>query len=535
MENILLIVFVALFLSTLFNIIFKKYGISHIIGYIVSGVIVSYSFNFNGQHFESLELIGEFGIVFLMFTIGLEMSFDKIKKLKTLLLTNGVTQVLMSMGVIFSMSYYLFQLDLQTSLIIALAFSLSSTAIVLTYLKESKDIVTPYGEKSLAILLLQDLAVIPILLIITFLTNDTLSLGEVLFQTFISVVLLVGFMFTIGVRIVKKLLKFSASISLEEVFLGAVFSIVLGSSILAHSMGFTYSLGAFIAGVIIAETGFNVKVESDIESFKDLLLGTFFFSVGTKIDIIYFLMHLHYIIGVFLLVFLFKTLTVYLIVRVQSDTNTSIKTALAIGNIGEFSFAIFALALSFNLIPLNIANFLILVVVASMILTPFIINNIYKISAYFEKEFYESDVITPIEKSKHTILVGFGTLGRVVAKELENNSIDFIIISDNLKHVLLARKRGYMAYFGHLDKKPVLESLKVDLAQTVIITASKSERKKLISEAVKAYNEMIQIIIKIDSTSERKIFRELDLHDFVDSNVEVSGAIIEKCLEKKVV
>jgi CPA2 family monovalent cation:H+ antiporter-2 len=532
MENILLAIFLALLLSTLFNIIFKKFGISHIVGYILSGVVVSYGFNFNGLHLESLELIGEFGIVFLMFAIGLEMNFDKIKKLKTLLLTHGLSQVMLSIGVVFVLSFYIFGLNLETSLIIALAFSLSSTAIVLTFLKESKDIVTPYGEKSLAILLFQDLAVIPILLILSFMSNDTLSLSEVLLQTFLSVVILFAIMFTLGVFVVKKLLRFSASIGLEEVFIGAVFSIVLGSSILAHSVGFTYSLGAFIAGVIIAETGFHIKVESDIESFKDLLLGTFFFSVGTKIDIVYFVMHLHYIIGVFLLVFLFKTITVFLIVKMKNDTNTSIKTALAIGNIGEFSFAIFALALSYKLISPDVANFLILVVVASLILTPFILNNIYRLSSIFEKEFYESDVITPIGKKGHIIVVGFSTLGRVVAKQLEEKNVDFVIISDNLKHVLLARKLGYMGYFGHLDKKPVLESLKVEDALSVIITANKPERKKLISEAVKSYNENIKIIIKIDSTDERKLYRELHLHDYVDSNMEVGSVIVKKSLER---
>ena len=530
MENLLVVIFVALFLATIFNIIFKKFGISHIIGYVLSGVVVSYGFNFNGLHFESLELIGEFGIVFLMFAIGLEMNLDKIKKLKVLLLTHGLSQVILSVGVVFVLSYFIFGQSIETSLIIALAFSLSSTAIVLTYLKESKDIVTPYGEKSLAILLFQDLAVIPILLILSFMSNDTLSLGEVLVQTLLSVIILFTIMLTLGVFIVKKLLTFSASIGLEEVFLGAVFSIVLGSSILAHSIGFTYSLGAFIAGVIIAETGFHIKVESDIESFKDLLLGTFFFSVGTKIDIVYFVMHLHYIVGVFLLVFLFKTLSVYLIVRMKNDTNTSIKTALAIGNIGEFSFAIFALALSYKLISIDIANFLILVVVASLALTPFILNNIYRISSIFEKEFYESDVITPISKQGHIIVVGFSTLGRVVAKQLEEKDVDFVIITDNLKHVLLARKLGYLAYFGHLDKKPVLESLNVVDALSVVITANKPERKKLISEALKAHNENIKIIIKIDSKDERKIYRDLDLHDFVDSNMEVGSVIVKKSL-----
>ncbi|MGB3750652.1 MAG: cation:proton antiporter, partial [Arcobacteraceae bacterium] len=295
MDNILFIIFAAISIATVLNIIFKKYGISHIIGYIISGTIVSYGFHFNGANFHSLELIAEFGIVFLMFTIGLELNLEKIKKMKEVLFVNGLLQVVVSVIIVFGIAYFIFGFDTNVSLIISLAFSLSSTAIVLTYLKDSKDIYTPYGEKAVGILIFQDLAVIPILLLISFLTNDTLSITQVVSQTILAALFIIIFMFTIGKKIVNSLLKLSAKTQIEELFLGAVFSIVLGTSLLSHEIGFTYSLGAFIAGVIIADTGYNIKVESDIISYKDLLLGTFFFSVGTKIDAAYFITHIHYI------------------------------------------------------------------------------------------------------------------------------------------------------------------------------------------------------------------------------------------------
>ena len=250
MENILFTLFLTISIATILNIILKKFGVSHIIGYIITGTLISYIFNFNGLDIGSLELIAEFGIVFLMFTIGLEMSFDKIKKMKEILLVNGFLQVSISAVLIYLVAFFVFGLSVEVSLIVSLAFSLSSTAIVLTYLKHSKDIHTPYGEKSTAILIFQDLAVIPILLLITFLTNDTLSIEEVLLKTFISAIIIVFFMFTIGKRLISWLLKFASDTRIEELFLGAVLSIVIGTSLLAHEMGFTYSLGAFIAGMI---------------------------------------------------------------------------------------------------------------------------------------------------------------------------------------------------------------------------------------------------------------------------------------------
>lgn len=530
MEHLLLSIFLTVTIATVLNIILKKFGISHIIGYIATGTIISYLFGFNGDGSDSLDLIGEFGIVFLMFTIGLELSLSKIKKMKEILLTNGFLQVILSVVVIFFLSYSFVGLDFNTSLIVSLAFSLSSTAIVLTYLKESKDIHTPYGQKSMGILIFQDLAVIPILLLISFLSNSTLSLADVLIQTVISAIFVVVFMFTLGEKIVNALLQFSAKTELEELFLGSVFSILIGASILAHSMGFTYSLGAFIAGMIIADTRYNVKVESDIASYKDLLLGAFFFGVGTKIDLFYFLENIHIITFVFIFAMLFKAVVIYAIIRRNSDKNTSAKTALALAQIGEFSFAIFTLAGGQKLISQEIASFLILVSVISMILTPFIIGNIYKLSSYFEKEFYESDVITPIERKDHIIVGGFGVLGKIVAASLQAKGGNFVIITDNLKHVLHARKLGYMAYFGHLNKLPVMESLMVKEAKAIIITMSSEHTRRLIGEAVLGYNKEANVIIKIDSADERKSMRDLPGLEFVDASFEVADLLVKHAL-----
>ena len=168
MDHFLITLFLAIFVSTVLNIIFKRFGISQIIGYILTGTLISYWFHFNGVNIHSLEAIAEFGIVFLMFTIGLEISVDKIKRMKEILLLNGFLQVSISAILIYLVGYYIFELEAEVAVIVALAFSLSSTAIVLTYLKQSKDIHTPYGEKATAILIFQDLAVIPILLLIIY-------------------------------------------------------------------------------------------------------------------------------------------------------------------------------------------------------------------------------------------------------------------------------------------------------------------------------------------------------------------------------
>ncbi|WP_298691141.1 NAD-binding protein, partial [uncultured Sulfuricurvum sp.] len=271
-----------------------------------------------------------------------------------------------------------------------------------------------------------------------------------------------------------------------------------------------------------------------IASYKDLLLGAFFFGVGTKIDLLFFLSNIHIIVFIFIFAMLFKALVIYAIIRRNSDKNTSAKTALSLAQIGEFSFAVFALAGSLKLITQEMASFLILVSVISMILTPFIIGNIYKLSSYFEKEFYESDVITPIGRQDHIIVAGFAMLGKIVAANLKAQDANFVIISDNLKHVLHARKLGYMAYFGHLNKLPVLESLMVKEAKAVIITMSSEHSRRLISEAVLGYDNEAHVIIKIDSVDERKSMRDLPKLEFVDASFEVGELLVKRALKTSI-
>lgn len=530
MDSILIIISISLAIASIINIVLTKFSISHIVGYIITGTIISNIFDFNcNADLSSLELIGEFGIVFLMFTIGLEMSFSKLKKFRKIIFINGFIQVLASSLIIFLIAFYALKLDITSAIIIALAFSLSSTAIVVTYLKKSKDIVTPYGEKSVAILIFQDLAVIPILLLIGFLAQEGLSVGDVLLKTSVYACLVILFMFTLGKKIIEWLLHFSSRAKMEEMFLGSVLTIVLGASLVAHEMGFTYSLGAFIAGMIIAESHFHVKVESDIASYKDLLLGAFFFSIGTKIDVIYFISHLYLVTAVLILAMLVKAIVVYVLIRKESNKSDAIKSALALCQVGEFSFAIFALATRENLLSQELGGFLILVTVLSMIITPFMVNNIYRLASLFVTEFFEADKITPVTINQHIVICGFATLGRIVAKELQTKSKKFLIISDNLQHVLLARKTGYNAYFGHLDKQPVLESLKVEHSSSIILTVNSLKNIKIICESVLDYHPQANLVVKINTLDEKSALAGLNINSFVHAQHETATLLVRQC------
>jgi len=522
-------------ISVVLNLILKRFGIPQIIGYIITGTIIVYAFDLRHVvHSEVLHMIGEFGIVFLMFTIGLEISIDRMKEMRRDVFFNGGLQVGLTAVFIYLICVYVFDIEVKTSLIIALAFSLSSTAVVLTYLKQSKEIYIPYGQRSMGILIFQDIAVIPILLLIGFLSNDGDNLKVVLLETAISAMVLLAVMFIVGKRAMTWILHFSANSRVEELFMGSVLAIVVGASLLADYAGFTYSLGAFMAGMIIAETKYHHKVESDISPFKDLLLGTFFVTVGMKIDINFFISHVGEIVGLFFAVLLLKALLIFFIVRSGSLKSTAVKTALALSQVGEFSFAIFELASANGLLGQELSQILVLIVVLSMFLTPFIITRIHTLAKLFSKEeLIENDFTTIAGKKDHIIVCGYSIVGKFVAKELRERGVAHIIVDNSLKHVKEGLADGEEIYYGDMSKSGILHALHAEDASGVIITLDNPEKKRLISEAVSRYKKQINLIVKVVSLEEKEMLADLPIHAIIDGKEEVAKILVSHSIQCK--
>ncbi|QOP42294.1 cation:proton antiporter [Sulfurimonas marina] len=531
MENTLLYIIMALGISIVVNIFLKKIGISQIIGYIITGTIIVYAFDLrDASHSHELELVGEFGIVFLMFTIGLEISLAKMNSMRKEIFGNGILQVGITSAVFYAIGHYLFELDSVSSLMIALAFSLSSTAVVLSYLKSSKEIHRPYGQKATGILIFQDIAVIPILILIGFLTTEgDQSVGTILWHTFSSAVIVVGLLFIVGKRVVSWLLHFSASSELDELFMGSVLFIVIGASLFAAFMGFTYSLGAFVVGMIIAETKYHHKVEADIAPFKDLLLGTFFITVGMKIDIEFFFGHVGTIVLLFALVFILKSIITFVVVKLSSSSSKSLKTALSLSQVGEFSFVIFALATSGGLLDEQLSMFLVLIVIFSMMITPFFISKISPfVNRFIREKVVQTDFSTIAGKENHVIVCGYGVVGKFVAEELEKIGASFIVIDNSNKNVIKALKHGREAYLGDASKTSILDAINIDKAAAIIITLDNVEKKYNICEAVLAHSKDANVIVKVTSLQEQAKLAMLPITSIVDGKVEVARVLVER-------
>jgi len=533
MENILLYIIIALGLSIVLNIFLKKIGISQIIGYILTGTIIVYAFDLReAGHSHELEMIAEFGIVFLMFTIGLEISLAKMGSMKKDIFGNGLMQVSFTAFVVYLVAHYFFALSSQSSLIIALAFSLSSTAVVLSYLKASKEIYTPYGQSATGILIFQDIAVIPILILIGFLTTEANeSISTILLHTLGSAVIVVGVLLTVGKKLVAWLLHFSASSDLDELFMGSVLFIVIGASLFASSMGFTYSLGAFVAGMIIAETKYHHKVEADIAPFKDILLGTFFVVVGMKVDVNLFVEHIGIIIGFFLLVLVTKMLIMFLLLRLTSSSANALKTAMLLSQVGEFSFVIFALASSGGIIDKELASLLVLIVIFSMVVTPFFIA---KINPFVDAWIKEKDVVTDLSalatRENHVVVCGYSVVGKFVTRHLEELDAPFVVIDNSNKHVREALNDGVECYLGDASKSSIVEALHVEKASAIIVTLDNITKKRLICEAILKVAKNANVIVKVVSLEEKEKLADLDITTIVDAKVEVARVLVERMI-----
>ncbi|MFA6138961.1 MAG: cation:proton antiporter [Sulfurimonas sp.] len=530
MEYSIFYVIAALGISIIINIFLKQFGISQIIGYIFTGIIIAYAFDLRAlSDSHALGLVGEFGIVFLMFTIGLEISLAKMDSMKKEIFGNGFMQVMFTALVIYAISHYFFNLDLKSSLIISFAFSLSSTAVVLSYLKSSKEIHTPYGQKATGILIFQDIAVIPILILLTFLASKGDESVFVLLQdTVVSAIFAFVLLFIVGKKLMTWLLHFSASSELDELFMGSVLFIVISASLLAHYMGFSYSLGAFVAGMIIAETKYHHRVESDIAPFKDLLLGTFFVVVGMKIDVALFVEKFALIVWLFLIVLVLKTAIIYIILRLSSSHPVSFKAALALSQVGEFSFVIFAVASADGLLNTHLTQLLVLVVILSMIVTPFFISRISTFVELFTKEKEDdSDMSALQSRANHVIVCGYSIVGKFVTKELDKIDAPYVIVDNSYKHVKEALNDGMEAYLGDASKHSILNALHVEKAAAVIVTLDNLEKKRLICEAVLQYSKDVNLIVKVVSLEEKEKLADLNISIIVDGKAEVARVLVE--------
>jgi CPA2 family monovalent cation:H+ antiporter-2 len=511
------------------NIVLKRFKIPTIIGYIFTGVVITAIFNLDHSYY-TLTHIAEFGIVFLMFTIGLEFSLTHLKSMKREVFVNGTIQVLLTTIIFSQIAKWLFGLDDKSCLIIGSALALSSTAIVLKTFNETGQINSGFGRRSLGVLLFQDIAVIPILLMITIFTNNDKSTGELLLQTLQSAIITLAILIVVGKFLIEKFLDIVANTRSSAIFIDSILIIVIGASTLAHIFGFSYSLGAFIAGMMLAETKYKYQIEADLVPFRDLLLGVFFITVGMQIDLDVVREYIFEILGIVVAVMLIKALVIYLIMLFTSHKRIALKTAISIAQVGEFSLAVFELARANSLVDPTINQMLIVAVVVSMIATPFILKNLSSIANIFTKPIVQDNVIKSTGLENHIIVCGYGPLGQKICKKLKAMGISHVVIEHDIKLVELGQANSEAIFMGNAAQRDFLEHLNVSKSVATIVAIENDHKMRLVCEAINSINTDINVVVKVENSASMQILDGLDIKHIVNSSDEISRILIDEAL-----
>ena len=522
-------------IALILNLILRKIHLPTIIGYILTGTIIAYMFNLHkAVDNHELREIAEFGVVFLMFTIGLEFSLEHLKKMKREVFFTGTLQIIVTAFFIFLILRYALGFNTQVSLIIGTALSLSSTAIVLKTFNETKEINKPHGRRVLGILIMQDIAVIPILLMISFFSmkgDDSIIFA--IGQTVLAATVLLTLLYFSGKYLLEPFLRYVSSTKSDELFVASVLLLAVGSAYLAYYFGFSYSLGAFIAGMMIAETKFKHQVEADLIPFRNILLGIFFITVGMQID---FKVIFDY--GIILLillpiVMLLKYSVIYLLVRFEDNKRVAFKTALSLVQIGEFSLAILELARSQSLIDTTYSQILIVTIVVSMILTPIILKNLSKAAAKLIPEDIMGNIETQNvseDTENHVIVLGYGKFGQSIVEELKVFGQNYVILEHNLKFYQIGKDKGEPIIFGNAAQKHILNSINITKASAVIVAVNNPESLHLICEAVGELTHNTKTIVTVTDETEKRSIKDLKIgHIIVETN-QIAKAVVDEIL-----
>lgn len=476
--------------------------ISPVIGYLVAGTII-------GPHglqlikgIEATAGIAEFGVIFLLFIIGLELSFERLRSMRKHVFQFGTCQVVLT-SLTFAALVIGVGGTLPQAIIIAGGLAMSSTAIVLQVIAEQGERSSQVGRVSLAVLILQDIAVIPLLVLVSLLGSEHTSFTTVLADTvFNASVGLVG-VFIAGYLLLRPLFRFIASLENTELFTATTLLVVLGMSEFTSAIGLSPALGAFIAGLLIAETEFRLQVEADMLPFRGLFLGLFFMTVGMSLNLTVFTSHFIAIIAMTMMLMCIKALIIIMLCRVFGfSMSTAIHSGLMLSQGSEFTFVLFSLAGSYRLLPDELNQMLLVMVTLSMAATPLAAMLGKKLAAHIEKRHLsrtQSMHEETLDLSQHVIISGFGRVGHTVAQLLEAEHVNYVAIDIDSIQVSKERKRGVPVYYGDTTRVHVLNALGVQRARAVIVTHSDTRVALQTIHTARELNRDIPIIARAKS------------------------------------
>ncbi len=516
-------IIILLFTSVAMIIFFKQLRLSPVLGYLVAGALIGpHGFQLlKGE--EIAKSIAELGIVFLLFAIGLELTWDKLKAMRKYVLGFGSLQVILT-AIAISLALKLFGFDNEVAILVGSALSLSSTAMVLQVINENSESSTRVGRLSFSVLLLQDLAVIPILVLIPLISNPNINIGSALLGASFNAVIALIIIFFIGRVLLRPIYRIVVEMKSDVLFLSTTLIVVLGSAFISYKLGLSFALGAFVAGLMVAETEYKYRVENEILSLKYLLMGLFFMTIGMSFEVDLLVNKLPIIIiGAVGLIVIKATIIILLCRAFKFPMAPAIHAGLLLAQGGEFAFVVFLMAVQNKIIGIELSQLLMTIVTVTMAFTPLLAAFGRKIKGaiYVKEALHDNKLKREIgDIQYHIIIIGFGKTGRIIANILRKTEVNHLILDSNHRIVRAEKANGHNIYYGDAMNRDILSHIGVVSAEAVIIATEDDYSCLKITSFINNNFPQAQIITKSDTIQNSRRFKKFGASKVVAANLE---------------
>ena len=507
--------------------LFTRFKLGSILGYLVAGIIIGPSALALIHEPDQILHFAELGVVLLLFVIGLELEPKTLWRMRTDIFVTGSGQLLISAIAITGLVYFLLQTDIKASLVTGLALALSSTAFAIQLMTEKGILRTPAGQKGFAILLMQDLAVIPILLLVEGLAGISNPDSP---DWWVGLLVVTAVLLS-GRYLLNPLLGLLSRYGSPEVMTASALLIVIATAMAMQVVGLSMGMGAFLAGILLANSSFRHQLEVEIAPFKGLLLGLFFIAIGMNLDITLLAQKPGFIVLMSLGLIALKTAIIFtLLVAGKHEKRKALQLGLMLSQGGEFAFVIMALAASTGVLEVPFANQITLIVGISMALTS-------PLAILFEKLLFRQtpppDYDHQIELDKpQVIIAGFGRFGQITGRILAANRIPFTALDNNAEHIEFISKFGSKIFYGDATSIKLLKAAGIEHAKVMFIAADSDKHGFDIAKAVKQHYPDIKIIARAKSRFSVLRYQDLGVHASVREMFEGSLAAAKLVLEE---
>ncbi|HEY0720032.1 MAG TPA: monovalent cation:proton antiporter-2 (CPA2) family protein [Gammaproteobacteria bacterium] len=485
---------------------------------------------------NTVQRLAELGVIFLMFMIGLDLSLDRLWAMRRWVFGLGSLQVIITATVIGLIAWG-FGNTPAASMVLGACLALSSTAIVMQLLIERRQLGTPLGRSSFSILLMQDLAVVPILFLVGVLgTQMEGGIGTALLLAVGKAVLVIVAIYVLGRLMLRPLLRMVAHSRSSEMFMAATLLTVIGASAITGATGLSMALGAFLAGLLLSETEFRHEIEVDIEPFKGLLLGLFFMSVGMGIDYRVVGEQLFWLVASVIGLFVLKSLITAALCRLFGlPRHTALEAGLLLGQGGEFAFVVVGLAMTLKLLTPEIGQFMLIVTGLTMVATPLVAYFASRLATLLTPpsiaEAKEGSLVQLDELEGHVVISGFGRVGHILGRTLDADAIPYVALDTDADSVSAAREKGMPVYYGDASRLEILRRSHTATAAALVITMDNPGAAEHVVRVVHKEWPHLPIIARARDAAHASRLLRLGARDViletVEASLQLSGRVLE--------